>query len=312
MDRFEAMKTLIAAVDGGSLSAASRALNVPLPTVSRRVSDLEAMLGSQLVVRTSRKLLLTEAGLGYLAAARRVLEELARAEQEVSGEYRLPRGELVITAPILFGQTIVAAIVHEFLKEYPEISVRLILSDSNIDIDSHNLDVAIRIGALPDSALVAQKVGELHWVVCASPEYLRRNGEPSEPRELCNHDCIAFEEFRRYREWPLIDSFGAPCPIEIDARFSTNTAEGVTGGAVAGLGIARILSYQAADRVREGQLVQILSAFTGEKMSVHLVHTAHRQQTMKLRAFMDFATPRLDQQLRLIEQLFSIRSASPA
>ena len=134
MDRFEAIRTLVAAVDGGSLSAASRTLSVPLPTVSRRVSDLEAQLGSQFVVRTSRKLLLTEAGTAYVASARRVLEELAEAERAASGEYRAPRGELFVTAPIMFGKLHVAPIIHEFLHAYPEVTVRLILSDGVVDL----------------------------------------------------------------------------------------------------------------------------------------------------------------------------------
>ena len=312
MDRFEAMRTLVAAIDGGSLSAASRALNVPLPTVSRRVSDLEAMLGSQLVVRTSRKLLLTEAGTAYLASAHRVLEELAEAERAASGEYRSPRGELLVTAPILFGQLNVAPIVYDFLNEYPEVSVRLVLSDNSIDLVGHHMDVAIRIGSLPDSALVARRVGEVRWVVCASPEYLSRRGEPSEPAELRSHDCIAFEEFQRYREWPFIDASGAACLIAIDTRFSANTAEGVTGGAAAGLGIARLLSYQAANSVRDGKLVPILSAFARQQLPVQLVHAAHQQQPLKLRAFLEFVAPRLQTRLRTIESIFDSNVPEPA
>ncbi len=312
MDRFEAMRTLVAAIDRGSLSAASRTLNVPLPTVSRRVSDLEAMLGSQLVVRTSRKLLLTEAGIAYVASARRVLDELAEAERAASGEYRAPRGELLVTAPILFGELNVAPIVYDFLSAYPKVSVRLVLSDNIIDLVGNHMDVAIRIGCLPDSALVARRVGEVRWVVCASPEYLSRHGEPSEPAELPNHDCIAFEEWQRYREWPFVDASGAACPVTIDTRFSTNTAEGVTGGAAAGLGIARVLSYQAADSVRDGKLVPILAAFAQQHLPVHLVHAAHQQQPLKLRAFLDFVAPRLQQRLRSIESIFDLNLPEPA
>jgi len=301
MDRFEAMRTLVAAIDGGSLSAASRALNVPLPTVSRRVSDLEAMLGSQLVVRTSRKLLLTEAGTAYVASARRVLEELAEAERAASGEYRAPRGELLVTAPILFGQLNVAPIVHDFLNAFPEVTVRLILSDSMIDLVENHVDVAVRIGRLPDSAMVARRVGEIRWVVCASHEYLERRGEPLEPGELPDHDCIAFEGLQRYREWPFIDANGATQQARINPRFSINTAEGVTGGAAAGLGIARVLSYQAANGVRAGRLIPILSDFAPAPMPVQLVHAAHQQQPLKLRAFMDFVAPRLQQRLKGVE-----------
>ena len=237
MDRFEAMHTLVAAVDGGSLSAASRALAVPLPTVSRRVSDLEAHLGSQLVVRTSRKLLLTEAGAAFVASARRVLEELAEAERAASGEYRAPRGELLVTAPIMFGKLHVAPIVHDFLAAYPEVTVRLVLSDGVIDLVESHIDVAVRIGRLPDSALVAKRVGEIRWVVCASPDYLDRRGEPQSPADLAEHDCIAFEGLQRYREWPFAGAKGAQ-QVKVRPRYSVNPADAVIAGAVAGLGIA--------------------------------------------------------------------------
>ncbi|HWJ73035.1 MAG TPA: LysR family transcriptional regulator [Kaistia sp.] len=299
MDRFEAMRTLVAAVDGGSLSAASRSLNVPLPTVSRRVSDLENLLGSQLVVRTSRKLLLTEAGAAYVASARRVLEELAEAERAASGEYRAPRGELLVTAPIAFGALNVAPIVHAFLAAYPDVTVRLVLSDSVVDLVESHVDVAIRIGHLPDSALVARWLGEIGWVVCASPDYLERRGAPKTPAALADHDCIAFEGLYRYRDWPFIKG-AAMQQVTITPRFSINTAEGVVGGAVAGVGIARVLSYQAAASIRAGALMPLLADYAPPPMPVHLVHAAHQQQPLKLRAFLDFVAPRLQQRLQAI------------
>jgi DNA-binding transcriptional LysR family regulator len=304
LDRFKAMRTLIAAVDGGSLSAASRTLNVPLPTVSRRVSDLEALLGSKLVVRTSRKLLLTESGSTYIASARRVLEELSEAERAASGEYRTPRGDLLVTTPILFGQINVAPIVHDFLAAYPEVSVRLVLSDGVIDLVENHVDAAVRIGRLPDSALIARRLGDIGWIVCASPGYLKERGEPGDPSELADHECIAFEGLQRYREWPFVDASGTSRQVTIKSRFSVNTASAVTSGAAAGLGIARVLSYQAADGVREGKLVPILRDFAPPSMPVHLIHAAHHQQPLKLRAFLDFVAPRLQERLRAIaEQL---------
>ncbi|MFG1397958.1 LysR family transcriptional regulator [Roseixanthobacter pseudopolyaromaticivorans] len=301
MDRFEAMRTLVAAVDGGSLSAASRSLNVPLPTVSRRVSDLESFLGSQLVVRTSRKLLLTEAGTAYVASARRVLEELSEAERAASGEYRAPRGELLVTAPIAFGALNVAPIVHDFLAAYPEVTVRLVLFDSVIDLVENHVDVAVRIGRLPDSALMARRVGDIRWVVCASPDYLKRRGVPETPAALANHDCIAFEGLQRYREWPFVEG-NTEHQVTITPRFSVNTADGVVGGAVAGVGIARLLSYQAVASVRAGALLPLLADRAPPPMPVHLVHAAHQQQPLKLRAFLDFVAPRLQQRLQAIAQ----------
>jgi DNA-binding transcriptional LysR family regulator len=311
MDRFEAMRTLVAAVDGGSLSAASRRLRVPLPTVSRRVADLEAQLGSQLVVRTSRKLLLTEAGSAYVASARRVLEELAEAERAASGEYRAPRGELLVTAPIMFGTLNVAPVIHDFLAAYPDVTVRLVLSDGVIDLVEQHIDIAVRIGQLPDSALLARRLGDIRWVICASSDYLLRRGTPQSPGELADHDCIAFEGLQRYREWPFNGSNGVQ-QITIRPRFSVNTADGVIDGAAASLGIARIMSYQAVASVRDGALVPILSDFAPAPIPVQLVYAAQQQQPLKLRAFIDFVAPRLQERLRAIAELFDRSRAGAA
>ena len=306
MDRFQAIRTLVAAVDGGSLSAASRTLGVPLPTVSRRVSDLEAQLGSQLVVRTSRKLLLTEAGTAYVAAARRVLEELAEAERAASGEYRAPRGELLVTAPIMFGKLHVAPIIHEFLHAYPEVTVRLILSDGVVDLVESHIDVAVRIGRLPDSALMARRVGEIRWVVCASPDYLSRRGIPNSPSELAEHDCIALEGLELYRQWSFAGPNG-PQEYVVLPRYSVNTADAVIAGSAAGLGIACVMSYQAAASVREGTLVPVLTDWGPAPFPVQIVHAARQQQPLKLRAFLDFVTPRLQERLRGIEECYDLK-----
>lgn len=290
MDRFEAMRTLIAAIDGGSLSAASRSMGVPLPTVSRRVSDLEAQLGTQLVVRTSRKLILTEAGSAYVAAVRQVIEQLSEAERVASGEYRAPRGELLITAPIMFGKLHIAPLVHEFLGVYPDVTVRLVLADTFVDLIDNHVDIALRIGTMPDSSLIARRVGQVRWVVCASPDYLGRRGVPQTPVDLVEHDCIAFEGLQTYRTWPL---GSPPVPIAIRPRFSVNTADAVIAGAAAGLGIARMMSYQAAEPLVDGRLRPVLQAYSPEPVPVHLVHAPHALQPLKQRAFMDFVAPRL-------------------
>ena len=307
MDRFEAMRTLVAAVDGGSLSAASRTLNLPLPTVSRRVSDLEAMLGSQLVVRTSRKLLLTEAGSAYVASARRVLEELAEAERAASGEYRAPRGELLITAPTMFGKMHVAPIIHEFLSAYPEVTVRLALTDGVVDLVESHVDVAVRLGNLPDSTLVAKRVGEVRWVTCASPDYIARRGVPASPDELRDHECIAYEGFELWRNWTFAGPRGEQTVI-IRPRYSVNTADAVIAGAAAGIGVAYILSYQAADSVSDGVLVPILTESAPEPFPVQIVHASRPHQPLKLRAFLDFVAPRLQQRLRSVGQVFEAHS----
>lgn len=308
MDRFEAMRTLVAAVDGGSLSAASRNLNLPLPTVSRRVSDLETMLGSQLVVRTSRKLLLTEAGLAYVDSARRVLEELAEAERAASGEYRAPRGELLITAPIMFGKMHVAPIIHDFLGAYPEVTVRLALTDGVVDLVESRVDVAVRLGQLPDSTLIAKRVGEVRWVTCASPDYIARRGTLASPEELPAHECIAYEGLELWRDWTFAGPRGEQTII-IRPRYSVNTADAVIAGAAAGLGIAYIISYQVADSVRDGVLVPILREWAPPSFPVQIVHTSRAHQPLKLRAFLDFVAPRLQERLGAVAQVFEAEKA---
>lgn len=291
MDRFEAMRTLLAAVDGGSLSAASRQLGVPLPTVSRRVSDLEAHLRTQLVVRTSRKLLLTDAGRSYLASCRQILDELDDAERLAAGEYRTPRGQLVITAPVMFGQLHVEPVVLAFLQAYPDIAVRLTLADYFIDLVEHRIDLAVRIGPLPDSGLIATRLGAVDWISCASPAYLAARGVPETPGDLAQHDCIAFERLHGASAWAFGAEGGQQLPIA--CRFSVNTAAGAIDAALAGAGIIRVLSYQVAAAISEGRLVRVLEPFESAPQPVHLLYTAQPAMPLKLRAFLDFATSRL-------------------
>ncbi|WP_024520752.1 LysR family transcriptional regulator [Bradyrhizobium sp. Tv2a-2] len=292
MDRFEAIRTLLAAVDGGSLTAASRQLGMPLPTVSRNVSELEARLGTQLVIRTSRKLLLTDAGNAFVVAGRRVLEQLDEAERAAAGEYRTPRGDLLVTAPIMFGKLHVTPVVLSFLAAYPEVNVRVAFFDHVIDLVENHVDVAIRIGHLPDSALVASRIGEIHWVVCASAAYLSTHGTPVAPDDLAEHDCIAFEGLQMVRTWPFGRGTDAKA-VAIRPRFAANTADAVIEAAIAGVGIARLTSYQAAGAIREGRLVSLLRRHSPEPIPVHLVHTGPALVPLKIRAFLDFAGPRL-------------------
>lgn len=300
MDRFEAMRTLVAAVDGGSLSAASRALAMPLPTVSRRVSDLEAHLGAQLLMRTSRRLILTEAGEAFVTVARRLLDDLGEAERAASGEYRAPRGELLVTAPIMFGKLHVAPIVHAFLAAYPDVSVRLVLSDGVIDLAEAHVDVAIRIGALADSELIARRVGEVRWTIVASPDYVGRRGTPASPDALAAHDCIAFEGLQTYRSWPFAGRDGTRS-VAIRPRLSVNTADAVIDACTAGIGIGRVMTYQAAASVAAGRLRQLLQDVAPPPLPVSLVHRAGRGQPLKQRAFLDFVAPRLQQALAGID-----------
>jgi len=292
MDRFDAMATLIAAVDGGSLSAASRALAMPLATVSRKVSELEAHLGTQLLVRTSRRLALTEAGEAYVAASRRILDQIDDAERAASGEYRAPRGHLTITAPLMFGRLHVEPVVLTFLQAYPDITVQLALADQVINLADDHVDVALRIGELPDSSIKAIRLGAVSWVTCASPAYLQARGTPAAPEDLAHHQCISFAGRTAAQSW----SFGPDKQARVAAirpRLIVNTADGAINAAVAGAGITRVRSYQIAPHLADGRLQLILRGFEPPPMPVHLVYAAQTLLPLKLRAFLDFAAPRL-------------------
>jgi DNA-binding transcriptional LysR family regulator len=299
MDRIDAMAILVAAVDAGSLSGASRALGMPLATVSRKVSDLEAHLKTQLLIRSSRRLTLTEAGQAYLQAARRILEDLDEAERAASGEYRAPRGHLNITAPIMFGRLHVEPIVLDFLKAYPEITVRLTLADHVLNLVDEHVDLAVRVGKLPDSSMVALRLGEIGWVACASGDYLALRGEPDTPEALAEHDCVMFEGLYSTASW----TFGRNRQVReiaIRPRFSVNSADAAIAAAVRGAGITRVLSYQVAEPLARGALKLILRPHEPDPLPVHLLYAGQSLLPLKLRAFLDFAGPRLRSSLTAI------------
>jgi DNA-binding transcriptional LysR family regulator len=292
MDRFEAMATLLAAVEEGSLSAASRSLGMPLATVSRRVSELEARLRTRLLVRTSRRLSLTEAGAAYVAACRRILDDVDEAERSAAGEYRAPRGDLTLTAPLVFGRTHVQPVILAFLQAYPEINVRLVLADQVMNLVEHHVDVALRIGRLPDSSLTATRAGTVRWVACGSPAYFAARGAPAAPGELQDHDCIAFDGLYAPAAWTFAGP-GGEVALPMRPRFGVNTAEAAIDAAKAGAGVTRVLSYQAAEAVRTGELQLVLRDFEPEPLPVSLVYGGGPLLPQKLRAFLDFAVPPL-------------------
>jgi DNA-binding transcriptional LysR family regulator len=292
MDRLEAMSALLAAVDAGSLSAASRKLGMPLTTVSRKVSELEAHLRTRLVHRTSRRLILTDAGLSYLAACRRILEDIDAAERAAAGEYATPRGDLIVTAPIVFGRLHVLPVVLAFLKAYPNIDIRLMLADRVINLQEEHADLAVRIGELPDSSMVATRVGAIGRVVCGSPAYFAERGTPKTPADLRNHDCVTFSGLMSAQTWVFARG-KSNISVAVRSRLVVNTAEAAIDAAVAGVGITRVLSYQAAGAIRAGALVLALREFEPAPVPVSLVHAGQGLLPLKLRAFLDFAGPRL-------------------
>lgn len=292
MDRLDSMKVLLAVTEAGSLSAASRVLGAPLATVSRKISDLEAHLGTRLLIRSSRKLALTDAGQTYIIACKRILEQVADAERAAAGEYSAPRGELTLAAPVAFGRLHILPVAADFLRAYPDIDLRVTLSDRISHIVDEHIDVAIRIGELADSAFIAKRVGEVRKVVCASPEYFAARGTPAKPADLAVHDCITFHPLTSADSWVFAVGKQEEAAT-VRSRLVINTAESAVDAAIAGVGIARVLSYQVARALQEGKLVLALQAYEAPSWPVSLVHAGQGPLPLKVRAFLDFAAPRL-------------------
>ena len=303
MDRLDTMSVFLAVVEAGSLSAAGRQLGMPLATVSRKLAQLESHLDARLLSRSTRALDLTEAGRAYVDACKRILGDVADAERAAGGEYNAPRGELAITAPIVFGRLHVLPVVAEFLQAYPAVDIRLALSDRNAHLLDEHVDLAVRIGALPDSRLNARPLGTLRRVVCASPGYWKTHGKPKTPADLARHACVTFDLGGAPDVWTLRASKrddAATTPIAVRSRLAVNTAEAAVDAAVAGVGPTRVLSYQADAARRAGELVVALADFEPARVPVNLVFDAQQRVPLKLRAFLDFAAPRLKERLAAI------------
>ena len=235
---------------------------------------------------------MTDAGAAYVQASRGILEDVAEAERAAAGEDAAPKGELVVAAPVVFGRLHVLPVVVEFLQAYPEIDIRLSLADGVVDLVGDQVDLAVRIAALPDSSLVATKVGALRRVVCGSPSYLASRGVPDRPQDLSAHDCVTFAGISAPGIWSF-PSGQMDEAVAVHSRLVVNTAEAAIDAATAGIGLTRLLSYQAQQAVDAGTLVIVLQEFEPAPVPVHLVHRGGRLLPLKLRAFIDFAAPRL-------------------
>jgi DNA-binding transcriptional LysR family regulator len=294
MDRFSAMALLVATVDCGSFSGAARKLDLPIATVARKIGELEASLNTRLLLRTTRTMALTEAGIAYVEACRRILDAVDDAEREVAGEYLEPRGELVITAPMVFGRLNIVPLSAHFLQLYPDIVIRLNLADRVMNLPNEHIDLAIRVGALPDSSLMSTRLGSCRRVVCASPAYLDAHTRPQEPDDLAGHICVTFESLAAGRPWTFRprDSSGTQCHPP-KSRLVVTTADAAISAAVEGVGVAHVLSYQIARLVREGRLEIVLQPFEPAPIPINLVYLNKAMLPAKIRKFLDIAVPSL-------------------
>ena len=248
MDRFEAMSIAVAVAEAGSLSAAARQTKTPLATVSRKVSELEAHLQTKLFNRTNRALVPTDAGLSYIAASKRILADTAEAERVASGEYATPRGDLCVSAAVAFGRLHLQPVLAEFLAAFPEVNVQLGLQDRAVNLLEEHVDVALRIGALADSSLIAVRVGEISRVVCASPAYLKSRGIPRSADDLSTHDCISYPSIQSPNLWRFTrDQTEYAVPVR--SRLIVSNLESACDAACAGIGITVAFSYHVTNEI---------------------------------------------------------------
>ena len=280
---------------------ASRAIGVPLPTVSRKIAELESHLGAQLLVRSTRRVTVTDSGQRYYDDVCRILDDIGDAERQVSGEHRHAKGRLSITSPTLFGRLHVLPIVDQFLRTYPDVNVRLQLSNTVLDLLEEEINLAIRIGTLADSSAVAMEVGALRQIVCASPSYLGQHGRPRSPAELADHQCISLSTGGVPAAW----SFRTPPHriefVQVPTRLTLNSLQGLVDSAVRDGGLAQLYAYQAASQVAAGELEIVLSHYEVRPIPVSLIYPQGKLAPQKLRAFVDFAAPRLRKCLAVVD-----------
>jgi DNA-binding transcriptional LysR family regulator len=291
MDRLDALSTFVTIADRGSFAAAAREHRVSPQAITRAVAALEARLGVQLFLRTTRSVRLTEEGSVFLDRCRQLLLDLNEAEQAVMGAAAEPQGPLVVTAPVVFGRMHVVPVIAELLRLHPRLSVRLVLIDRFAQLVDEGIDVAVRIGELADSALRAVRIGEVRRVLVASPTYLERRGAPTSPAELRHHDIIAFTGLSASDEWRF--GPGGRKIVRVQPRLVVNGADAAIGAAVEGIGICRLLSYQVSRELAEGRLRTVLDADAPPPVPVNLVFQAARAGAPNVRAFIDQAAAHL-------------------
>jgi DNA-binding transcriptional LysR family regulator len=292
MDRLHELEVFVGVADAGSFAKAGTRMRLSPPAVTRAISALEDRLGARVFHRTTRSLAITEVGQRFLENARRILSDLDTAQKEAVGETAVPHGHLTVTASVTFGRSALTPIVCAFLNQNPRVSVSIMLLDRLTNLIEEGIDVAVRIGPLPDSNLVAKKVGMVRRILVASPDYLARRGMPRTPADLRLHSMIAFTSLMTNREWRFMDGRSSR-GFSFMPRLEINDAVAAIGAAEMGDGITIALSYMVADKILDGRLVPVLDEFAPAAVPVSLVYPQNRLISPKVRAFVEFATPRL-------------------
>ncbi|MCA1454893.1 LysR family transcriptional regulator [Bradyrhizobium sp. BRP22] len=292
MDQLAAMATFVRAVEAGSLSAAARSLPSSLTSVSRQISALEEHFGTRLLLRTTRQLALTDDGRLLYERAKSILGEVKEIEAALSRDRRQPSGRIRVSSPSLMGRLVLAPLLAEFLRRYPLLSVDLVLVDRAVDMVEEDIHLAIRVGRLRDSQLVARKLADLRMIVCASPAYLARRGIPQAPRDLADHDCLVFSDAPGSAEWRFAESAKANRKIRISGRLWMNSLDALVTAAKEGAGIVRVPSWQVDTELMAGNLRRILAEYEPPPTPLHLVFQPSRLASPKTRAFVDYLVER--------------------
>ncbi|AOE63056.1 LysR family transcriptional regulator [Pseudomonas corrugata] len=292
MDRFQEMQVFIAVAQESGFSAASRRLGLSAASVTRAVAALEQRIGTPLLVRTTRNVYLSEAGQRFLEDSRRILGDLQEAEDSAAGSHAQPRGQLTITAPVLFGQLFVTPILVEYLQQYPEVVINALLLDRNVSMVEEGMDVAVRIGELPDSNQHAVRVGEVRLVVCGSPEFFARHGRPRHPQDLERLPVVASSAIGQVRSWTFVDA-GQTLAVRPVPRLMVTANQAAITAASQGLGMTRVLSYQVAGEIASGGLEIVLADFELPPLPIHVLYQGGRNAPARVRSFVDFTVSAL-------------------
>ena len=294
MDRLHTMTVFIAVAEEAGFAPAARKLNMSPPAVTRAISELEDHLGARLLHRTTRSTQLTEAGARYLDDCRRIIAEIGEAERHVAGVHSLPRGEISITASIAFGYKVLMPIIFDLMDKYPELKVSLSLADRIVHMYEEGIDIAVRIADLPDSTLIASRVGNVRRLLCASPDYLDRNGRPCSPDDLKDHTIIDFVNLAPSGDWPF-EKGGETVQLKFESQFHVNRSDVAIAAAVAGRGITRVFSYMISGELRSGTLEVVLEDWTPPAVPIHIVHKEAGRTSARVRAAVDFLVAHLRQ-----------------
>jgi len=292
MDRLAAIEAFVRVAEAQSFSEAARRLRVSKSAVSRLVGALETELGARLFQRTTRSLTLTEAGRGYFESVSRILADLADADLAVNQLQSAPRGRLRLSAPMSFGFLHLAPALPDFLALYPEVAVDLSMSDRFVDLVDEGFELAVRIGAMEDSSLIARKLAPMRRVICASPEYLQARGAPSTPDDLRGHECLFNSNIAASQEWRFVSREGKPWPVEVKGRLSANNGDALRIAALRGLGIVNLPTFIVGGDLQAGALATILEDYVTQNMALSAVYPQSRHLSPKVRALVDFLAER--------------------